>query len=142
MPNTVVDRGSLHLGFVPDFSPGLEGVVAAETEVSEVDGANGRLIYRGGYLIEDLAPTATFEEVAYLLWHGELPNIAELAALKKQMAACRNLVAAAQGALGAADPMVNPMDVLRTVVSAQGASKGLPKPDLDSAIALTAVFPT
>src|SRR4029077_15952666 len=122
--------------------PGLEGVVAAETEVSEVDGANGRLIYRGGYLIEDLAPSVTFEEVAYLLWHGELPKAAELAALKKQMAACRNLVAAAQGALEAADPMVNPMDVLRTVVPAQGAAKGVPKPVLDSAIALTAVFPT
>ena len=38
-----------------EFSPGLEGVVAAETEISEVDGQNGRLIYRGGYLIQDLA---------------------------------------------------------------------------------------
>jgi citrate synthase len=127
---------------VPDFSPGLEGVVAAETEVSEVDGANGRLIYRGGYLIEDLAPVATFEEVAYLLWHGELPTSTELDALKKQMAASRVLNAAAQGALEASDPNVNPMDVLRTVVSAQGASKGLPPPTLEQAIALTAVFPT
>ena len=142
MPAAVVDRGSLHLGFVPDFSPGLEGVVAAETEVSEVDGANGRLIYRGGYLIEDLAPTVTFEEVAYLLWHGELPNQTELDSLKKQMAAARHLTDPARGALEAADTSVNPMDVLRTVVSAQGASKGLPKPDLDYAIALTAVFPT
>jgi citrate synthase len=140
--SAVRDRASLHLGFVPDFSPGLEGVVAAETEVSEVDGANGRLIYRGGYLIEDLAPTVTFEEVAYLLWHGELPNQAELDALKKQMAAARHLTDPARGALEAADTSVNPMDVLRTVVSAQGASKGLPKPDLDYAIALTAVFPT
>ena len=139
---TVVDRGSLHLGSVTDFSPGLEGVVAAETEVSEVDGANGRLIYRGGYLIEDLAPTVTFEEVAYLLWHGELPNQKELDALKQQMAAARHLTDPARGALEAADTSVNPMDVLRTVVSAQGASKGLPKPDLDYAIALTAVFPT
>jgi citrate synthase len=142
MPATVADRASLHLGFVPDFSPGLEGVVAAETEVSEVDGANGRLIYRGGYLIEDLASVTTFEEVAYLLWHGELPNKTELDSLKKQMAAGRRLSAAAQGALDAADTAVNPMDVLRTVVSAQGASKGLPKPTLDQAVALTAVFPT
>jgi len=127
---------------VPDFSPGLEGVVAAETEVSEVDGANGRLIYRGGYLIEDLAQVATFEEVAYLLWHGELPTSTELDALKKQMAASRLLSGAAQGALEASDPNVNPMDVLRTVVSAQGASKGLPPPTLEQAIALTAVFPT
>jgi citrate synthase len=142
MPNAVVVRGSLHLGLVPDFSPGLEGVVAAETEVSEVDGANGRLIYRGGYLIEDIAPTLTFEEVAYLLWHGKLPTEAELSALKKEMAAGRRLTDPARGALESADPSVNPMDILRTVVSAQGASKGLPKPTLDAAIALTAVFPT
>jgi citrate synthase len=127
---------------VPDFSPGLEGVVAAETEVSEVDGANGRLIYRGGYLIEDLAPVATFEEVAFLLWHGELPTKAELDALKRHMGAARRLNDAARGALEAADPTVNPMDVLRTVVSAQGSSRGLPKPTLDTAIALTAIFPT
>jgi citrate synthase len=142
MPTAVADRASLHLNLVPDFSPGLEGVVAAETEVSEVDGANGRLIYRGGYLIEDLAPVATFEEVAFLLWHGELPTSTELDALKKQMAASRLLSGAAQGALEASDPNVNPMDVLRTVVSAQGASKGLPPPTMEQAIALTAVFPT
>ena len=142
MPNTVADRGSLHLGLVPDFSPGLEGVVAAETEVSEVDGANGRLIYRGGYLIEDLAPVVTFEEVAHLLWHGELPTKTELDALKNQMTAARHLNDAARGAIEAADPTFNPMDVLRTAVSAQGASKGLPKPTLEQAVALTAVFPT
>jgi citrate synthase len=127
---------------VPDFSPGLEGVVAAETEVSEVDGANGRLIYRGGYLIEDLAPVATFEEVAYLLWHGELPNQAELDALKHQMAAARRLTDAALGALESSDPATDPMDILRTVVSAQGSTKAITKPTLDEAIALTAVFPT
>jgi citrate synthase len=142
MPTAVVNRASLHLNLVPDFSPGLEGVVAAETEISEVDGANGRLIYRGGYLIEDLAPAVTFEEVVHLLWHGELPAKPELDALKKQMAAGRRLTVSAQGALDAADRTVNPMDVLRTVVSAQGASKGLPKPTLEAAIALTAVFPT
>ena len=142
MPSAVVDRASLHLGLVPDFSPGLEGVVAAETEVSEVDGANGRLIYRGGYLIEDLAPVASYEETAYLLWHGDLPKKVELDALRKQMAAGRRLTASAQGALESSDTTVNPMDVLRTVVSAQGASKGLPAPTLDQAVALTAVFPT
>jgi citrate synthase len=127
---------------VPDFSPGLEGVVAAETEVSEVDGAGGRLIYRGGYLIEDIAPIATYEEVAYLLWHGKLPSNAELDALKKQMAVKRRLTQAALGALESTDPDTTPMDVLRTVVSAQGSSKALTKPTLDEAIALTAVFPT
>lgn len=125
-----------------EFSPGLEGVVAAETAVSEVDGANGRLIYRGGYLIEDLVPVVSYEEAAYLLWHGELPNESELGALRQQMSAARNLNKSARGTLLAIDPATDPMDVLRTVVSAQGASKTLAKPTLDEAIALTAIFPT
>jgi citrate synthase len=127
---------------VTEFSPGLEGVVAAQTAISEVDGANGRLIYRGGYLIEDLAPVVSFEEVAYLLWQGELPSKPQLDALCEQMAARRNLNSAAHGALMATDPTTDPMDVLRTVVSAQGATKTLVKPTLEEAIALTAVFPT
>jgi citrate synthase len=127
---------------VAEFSPGLEGVVAAETAISEVDGANGRLIYRGGYLIEDLVPVVSYEEVAYLLWHGELPNEKELDALRQQMAARRALNKPARGALMAMDPATDPMDVLRTVVSAYGASKSLSKPNLEEAVGLTAVMPT
>jgi citrate synthase len=127
---------------VTEFSPGLEGVVAAETAVSEVDGANGRLIYRGGYLIEDLAPAAGYEEIAYLLWHGELPNKSELDSLRHQMVEARHLNDAALGTLMSMDPLIDPMDTLRTVVSAQGATKSMTKPTLDEAIALTAVFPT
>jgi citrate synthase len=127
---------------VAEFSPGLEGVVAAETAVSEVDGANGRLIYRGGYLIEDLVPVATYEEIAHLLWHGELPTEKELEAQRQQMAAARNLSKSARGTLMAIDASIDPMDVLRTVVSAQGASKALTKPSLEEAVAMTAVFPT
>ena len=126
----------------PEFSPGLEGVVAAETAVSEVDGANGRLIYRGGYLIEDLAPVANFEETAYLLWHGELPSRSELDELHRQMVAARSLNPAARAALAGLDPSTDPMDMLRTVLSAQGATKSLAKPALEEAIALTAVVPT
>jgi citrate synthase len=137
-----VNVASVHLHVVPEFSPGLEGVVAAQTAVSEVDGANGRLIYRGGYLIEDLAPVVGYEEVAYLLWQGELPDQAELDSLRKQMAAARPLNKAARGALMATDRATDAMDVLRTVVSAQGATRALVKPTLDEAIALTAVFPT
>jgi citrate synthase len=127
---------------VAEFSPGLEGVVAAETAVSEVDGANGRLIYRGGYLIEDLVPATSYEEAAYLLWHGELPNEQELDALGHQIAAARKLKDSARKTLAAMDPQTDPMDVLRTVVSAQGASQTLMKPTLAEAVALTAVFPT
>jgi len=131
---------------VPEFSPGLEGVVAAQTAVSEVDGANGRLIYRGGYLIEDLAPAVTYEEVAYLLWHGELPDTAELDAQRKQMAAARALNKAGRGALMATDPATDPMDVLRTAASALSAFD--PETEDNSRDAnvrkserLTAVFP-
>ena len=139
---TVSNRLSVHLLIVSEFSPGLEGVVAAETAISEVDGANGRLIYRGGYLIEDLAPVVTFEEVSYLLWHGSLPNEAQLEEQRGQLAAGRPLNKAAHATLLAMDPATEPMDVLRTVVSAQGANKTLAKPTLEEAIALTAVFPT
>src|SRR5439155_3308592 len=127
---------------VAEFSPGLEGVVAAQTAVSEVDGANGRLIYRGGYLIEDLAPKAGFEEAAYLLWNGELPNQSQLDALRQEMVAGRRLKDAARGALAAADPDTDPMDMLRTVLSAQGSTKSLTKPSIAEAVALTAVLPT
>jgi citrate synthase len=138
----VVNQPSVHLHVVPEFSPGLEGVVAAQTAVSEVDGANGRLIYRGGYLIEDLAPSVTYEEVAYLLWHGDLPGKDDLETLRKHMTSVRPLNPAGRGALMALDPQTDPMDVLRTVVSAQGAAKNPTKPTLDEAVALTAVFPT
>src|SRR2546425_5810231 len=66
--------GSVHLSFVPEFSPGLEGVVAAETAVSEVDGANGRLIYRGGYPIPDPPPVPTFEGTAKPPLNGQLSH--------------------------------------------------------------------
>jgi citrate synthase len=56
---------------------GLEGVVAAETQLCDLDGASGRLAYRG-YDIADLARQATFEEVVYLLLHGDLPKPAQL----------------------------------------------------------------
>jgi citrate synthase len=127
---------------VPEFSPGLEGVVAAETAVSEVDGANGRLIYRGGYLIEDLAKVASFEETAYLLWNGALPDKQQLETVRRQLAAARRLKDSARDALKCLEADTDPMDILRTIVSAQGATKAITKPTLDEAIALTAIVPT
>src|SRR5437763_1419471 len=67
---------------------GLEGVVAAETQLCDLDGVHGRLAYRG-YDIADLARQATFEEVAYLLWHGALPRRAELDRLEADLVAAR-----------------------------------------------------
>ena len=125
-----------------EFSPGLEGVVAALTEVSEVDGQNGRLIYRGGFLIGDLADTCSFEEIAHLLWTGELPTEQQLADLKAKLAASREMSSATQAALKGIPKGSDPMDALRTALSAQGAAPGSPPPTLEQAIAYTAVCPT
>ncbi len=71
-------------------SSGLEGVVVANTEMSEVEGQIGRLTVRG-YDIEELAGRATFEEVTYLLWHGTLPTTQQLAQFKSELASYREL---------------------------------------------------
>ncbi len=62
---------------MPVISRGLEGIIAAETSIGDVRGQEGQLIYRG-YDINELAGKVSYEEVVYLLWHGRLPNAAEL----------------------------------------------------------------
>jgi citrate synthase len=98
---------------------GLEGIVAASSRICFVDGVEGRLIYQG-YDIHDLVAHASFEEVAYLLWHGELPSRAELDALNRDLRAARALPAPVVEIITAAPPDALPMDVLRTAVSALG----------------------
>ncbi|MFL5628952.1 MAG: citrate synthase [Ktedonobacteraceae bacterium] len=121
---------------------GLEGIVAATTALSKVEGTAGRLIYRG-YNIHDLARTTSFEEVAYLLWFGHLPNVAELKDLKHKLAAERTMPEAVTRVLSDLPASAEPMDALRTAASAWGAAattiKG--KPTIEQAIALTARFP-
>ena len=123
------------------YVPGLEGIVAAQTAISMVDGANGRLVYRG-YVIADLAEEMSFEEVAYLLWYGQLPTRVELDGLTKELAASRTLTQAATIALDALPKDTDPMDVLRSVVSVQGVEHKLEKPTIKLAIHATASFPT
>ena len=98
-------------------SKGLEGVVAAETALSQVNGQEGRLIY-GGYKIEELAEKATFEEVCHLLWYGELPTKAQLekleAALKDGLVVDDRVLEIVR--LAGSD--THPMAVLRTAASA------------------------
>src|SRR5213592_5295042 len=96
---------------------GLEGIVAATTALSKVEGTVGRLIYRG-YNIHDLARTTSFEEIAYLLWYGKLPTKMELVDLKVQMLEERTLPTAVLQVLNYLPPTALPMDVLRTAVSA------------------------
>ncbi|WP_227132633.1 citrate synthase [Halorubellus salinus] len=73
-----------------DLKKGLEGVLVAESALSFIDGDEGRLIYRG-YEIEDLARGASYEEVLYLLWHGELPNREQYDEFRDTMAAERHV---------------------------------------------------
>ncbi len=119
---------------------GLEGIVAAITAISKVDGTAGRLVYRG-YNIHDLARTSTFEEVAHLLWFGHLPNQKELSDLHARFVAERTIPELVLHIIRELPRETEPMDVLRTAVSAWGANCISGKPDIDQTIAATARFP-
>jgi citrate synthase len=95
---------------------GLEDVVAAPSAICYLDGERGVLAYRG-YDIHDLATNATFEETCHLLWHGRLPNRAELGELQSQLAAARPLPEGILRLMRTLPPD-NAMDTLRTLVSA------------------------
>jgi citrate synthase len=101
------------------ISRGLEGVVATDTRLGDVRGQEGQLVYCG-YDINELAGKASFEEVIYLLWHNKLPNRSELAELKKQLAAERQLPDQVIEFLKTTPRTALPIDVLRTAVSMLG----------------------
>ncbi len=98
---------------------GLIGVHFARSAISRIDGARGELGYRG-HSIHDLAAQASFEEVAWLLLHGNLPDRAELEGFDRALKAARSLPEEAFGMI-AALAAGHPMDVLRTIVSALAA---------------------
>ena len=75
---------------MPTVTSGLEGIVAAETRLSRVDGQAGELVI-AGFPVEELARNATFEETVYLLWNDRLPTAAELSALRDALATRRTL---------------------------------------------------
>jgi citrate synthase len=104
---------------MPVISKGLEGVVATDTRLGDVRGQEGQLVYCG-YDINELAGKASFEEVIYLLWHNKLPNRSELAELKKQLAAERQLPEQVTEFLRTTPRTALPIDVLRTAVSMLG----------------------
>ena len=99
----------------PVLNTGLRGVVIAESRICEVDGANGRLIYRG-YLVQDLAKNASFEETTYLLLYEKLPDPAELEEFKHRLRAQQGLPDAVLAALKTMPKDAMPMDVLQAVV--------------------------
>jgi citrate synthase len=116
---------------------GLEGVVAAESQICYIDGDEGVLCYEG-FNIHTLADKATFEEVVYLLWHGRLPKQAELDELKAALVASRAIPAEVTAFLKGASK-APPMDVLRTAVSMLSLYDPQPRDDSPEANAKKAV---
>lgn len=98
---------------------GLEGVVANESRLSDVDGLNGKLCYLG-YTIDDLVEHCSFEEVVHLLHRGKLPNVAELEAITKQLRAVRVLAPEVKQFISNLPADASPMNALRTAVSLLG----------------------
>ncbi|WP_409303872.1 citrate synthase/methylcitrate synthase [Peribacillus sp. SCS-155] len=115
---------------------GLKGVVAAETELSYIDGEKGILIYRG-YEANKLATSRSFEEVAYLIWYGKLPSDVELASLKTKMASARILPGYIKTIIDVLPPQMGMMEAVRTAVSALGTHKFGWKPEVEQGIELT-----
>ncbi len=128
------------------YSRGLEGVVAAITSISAIDGEEGKLIYRG-IPIELLAERSNFEETAYLLWFGDLPKKDELENLKRDLVEHRDIPEFLVNCLKGSPKDTHPMEILRTCVSMLGCfdpdkndnSRGA---NIRKSIRLTAQMPT
>src|SRR4030042_5530028 len=98
------------------FSKGLEGVVAASSDICKIDGNAGKLYYRG-YPIEELARYSSFEEVAYLLLNEHLPTGIELDDFQKKMRRSRDLDPGILDMIKNFPPEGRPMELIQAVVS-------------------------
>jgi citrate synthase len=112
MTNTPVDATPAETG--------LEGIIAAKTSISYIDGQNGRLFYQG-IEINELAEHSTFEETIYLLWHGTLPTAQQLAELDQELKANRRVPDELIQILQQLPKEATPMEVIRSAVSALSA---------------------
>ncbi|HYU35309.1 MAG TPA: citrate synthase/methylcitrate synthase [Thermoanaerobaculia bacterium] len=127
---------------VVEVKEGLEGVVAATTRLSSVDGEAGVLLL-AGFPVEEVAPRATFEEMTWLLWHGELPKAADLTAFTRRLAAKRSLAPATLDLLrSAAARKVGAMDALRMAAGTLSLAEGAGSDPREDAATLVAAFPT
>ena len=107
---------------MPDkVAEGLQDIVVAESSICYIDGQRGQLVYRG-YDIDDLAANSSFEEVAYLLWNGALPNKTQLAELHQQFNAALRLPDEVLAVLKALPTNANPMRVLEIAVATLGTT--------------------
>ena len=128
-----------------DIKKGLAGVVVDVTAVSKVNPDTNSLLYRG-YPVQELAAHCSFEQVAWLLWHGELPSDAELADFTAAERAGRALAPAVKAAIDLTSLTAHPMDVVRTAVSVLGANDSQaedssPGANLAKAVRLLAAVP-
>jgi citrate synthase len=125
---------------------GLKGVVAADSTICDVDGDLGKLIYRG-YNIHDLAKNSTFEEVAYLLFKGELPNTSQLKQFNDLLVHHREMEPPVVDFLNSIPSNTPPMAALRSAVSVSGvydplAEDNSPDANFEKSIRLTAEMST
>lgn len=124
---------------IAEIHDGLEGVVASATRLSLVDGAAGRLIL-AGYAVEDIAPRASFEEMAHLFWTGRLPNAQELKTVTATLASRRSLPSGTVVLMREAAKEKTPvMDALR--MAASTLSLGRAEDPQQDAYTLVAAFP-
>ncbi|MFC6010780.1 bifunctional 2-methylcitrate synthase/citrate synthase [Nocardia lasii] len=131
---------------VPTIYKGLAGVVVDTTAISKVVPETNSLTYRG-YAVQDLAANCTFEEVAYLLWRGELPDHRELERFCQQERASRRADRSLLSLVAKMPDTCHPMDVVRTAISYLGAEDpaeddNSPKANRDKALRMLAVLPT
>jgi 2-methylcitrate synthase len=129
----------------PDIRKGLAGVVVDTTAISKVNPDTNSLLYRG-YPVQELAARCSFEEVAYLLWHGELPTASELAEFQALERSLRALDPVVRRVIDELPETAHPMDVVRTAVSVIGArdpqaDDSSPESNLEKSIALFAELP-
>jgi citrate synthase len=128
------------------FVRGLEGVVAAETNISWVDGIHGKLYYQG-YDIHDIAEKVCFEEVIFLLWNGRFPNRAECDRMRLELASEMRLPSQVVDMLKLMPPSAHPMAILQTAVAMLGvldpdSGNNSPDANLRKAKRLVAQVPT
>ena len=128
-----------------EYSKGLDGVIAAESKICDIDGDLGLLSYRG-YTIEDLADNSTFAEVAWLLLYGSLPTAAELEGFENILKSKRTIDASLLGVLSSLPKSTHPMIAIQTAIAAHGAlspvASGRNQANFDRALELIARFPT
>lgn len=130
----------------PRICKGLAGVVVDNTAISKVVAETNSLTYRG-YPVEDLAAHCSFEQVAYLLWHGELPDDQQLALFMQRERAARRLNRSMLSLLAKLPDTCHPMDVVRTLISYLGAEDpdeddSSPRSNYTKSLRMFAVLPT